>query len=131
MLKLSQDLLDLLHQPSTCYVATLMPDGSPQLTQTWVDTDGDHLVINIVEGSVKHRNVLRDPHVALAVADPADPRRYVQVRGRVVEATTEGSADHIEALSLKYTGAPYSWYGGRNQVRVIVKIEASSINAPF
>lgn len=121
---LTADLLDLLQQPSTCYVVTLMPDGSPQVTQPWVDTDGIHVVINTVDGFQKLRNIQRDPRVAVAIGDPADPARYIQVRGRVVATTTEGGAAHIEHLSQKYTG-------GRDQVRVIVRIAPESISSPF
>jgi len=64
----------------------------------------------------------------VAIADPDDPSRYYQVRGRVVDMTTEGGADHIDMLSLKYSGEPYPWYGGRDQVRVILAIEADSIS---
>ncbi len=125
---LPDNLLSLLRQPSTCYVSTVMADGSPQLTQTWVDTDGDHIVINTVQGFVKLRNMERDPRVAVAVADPADSRRYIQVRGHVVATTTEGGADHIDMLSQKYLGEPYAWHGGRDSVRVIVTIEADTFS---
>ena len=128
-MSLTPDIVALLRQPSTCYVATIMPDGSPQLTQTWVDTDGEHVVINIVQGMVKLRNLERDPRAAVAVADPADSRRYAQIRGRVIAMTTDGGADHIEMLSQKYMGQPYVWHGGRDQVRVIVTIEADSISS--
>ncbi|MFI8180373.1 PPOX class F420-dependent oxidoreductase [Actinacidiphila glaucinigra] len=127
-MKLPADLLDLLHRPSLCFLATTMPDGSPQLTQTWVDTDGEHVLVNSVRGHVKTRNIARDPRVAVAVSDPDDPSRYFQVRGRVREVTTEGAEDHIEKLSHKYTGGPYPWYGGRDQVRVLFVIEAESIS---
>ena len=78
---MTDELVALLRAPSTCYVATTMPDGSPQLTQTWVDTDGEHILVNSVVGYQKHRNVERDPRVAVAVADPANPSRYIRVRG--------------------------------------------------
>ena len=81
-MELSQNLLELLNRPSTCYIATTMADGSPQLTQTWVDTDGEHILINSVQGFLKVRNIERDPRVAVAVSDPDNPRRYFQVRGR-------------------------------------------------
>ncbi len=125
---LPPDLLEMLRQPSPCYVTTIMADGSPQVTQTWVDTDGEHIIINTVEGFLKLRNMERDPRVAVAIADLANPFRYKQVRGRVINMTTEGGADHIEALARKYTGGPYAWYGGRDQVRVIVTIEAGKIS---
>jgi PPOX class probable F420-dependent enzyme len=125
---LPDDLIKLLKQPSTCFVTTLMPDGSPQQTQTWVDTDGEHVVINTVQGFQKVRNVERDPRVAVSVCDPANPFRYYTVRGRVVDVTAEGGADHIEALSQRYTGGPYAWYGGRDQVRVILTVEADKVH---
>ncbi|MFF8867732.1 PPOX class F420-dependent oxidoreductase [Streptomyces sp. NPDC015139] len=127
---LGEDLLALLRHPSTCYIATLMPDGSPQLTQTWVDTDGRHVLINSVETHQKTRNIARDPRIALAVADPADPTAYVQIRGRVVEVRKDGAAEHIESLSQRYLGGPYPWFGGRDQVRVIYVIEPDRISSP-
>ena len=128
-MQLSNELLALLRQPSTCYIATTMADGSPQLTQTWVDTDGTHIIINSVQGYVKVKNIERDPRVAVAIGDTANPFHYVQVRGKVINLTTDGGAEHIEMLSQKYTGQPYAWYGGRNQVRVIITIEAESISS--
>jgi PPOX class probable F420-dependent enzyme len=109
---LPENLISLLHKPSTCYIATTMADGSPQLTQTWVDTDGEHILINTVQGFQKVRNVERDPRVAVTVADPDNPRRYVAVRGRVVGVTAEGGAEHIEKLAQKYLGGPYPWSRG-------------------
>ena len=129
MIKLSEDLLALLRQPSTCYIATLMPDGSPQMTQTWVDTDGEHVLINSVQGYVKLRNIARDPRVAVAISAPENPTRYFQVRGRVVAVTTDGAADHIEMLAQKYLGTPYPWFGGRDQVRVIIVIEPEKVTS--
>jgi PPOX class probable F420-dependent enzyme len=127
-MKLSEDLLALLRQTSICYLATSMTDGSPQLTQTWVDTDGEHILINTVQTHVKVRNIERDPHVAVAISDRNNPSRYFQVRGCVVAVTTEGAADHIEMLSQKYRGRPYVWYGGREEVRVILVIEPENVS---
>jgi len=114
-LKITEELLALLRQPSTCYLATVMADGSPQVTQTWVDTDDEHVIINSVQGYVKIKNIERDPRVAIAISAPDNPTHYFQVRGRVIQVTTEGAADHIEKLARKYTGKPYSWYGGRDR----------------
>lgn len=124
---LPEDLIALLRQPSLCFVATLMPDGSPQMTQTWVDTDGEHIVINTVQGLQKVKNVERDQRVAVSVCDSANPARYYAIRGRVVSLTTDGGAEHIELLSRRYLGGPYPWYGGRDQVRVILTISADRI----
>ena len=128
VVKLTEELIALLRAPSTCYLATSMADGSPQITQTWVDTDGEHVLINSVQTHVKTRNIERDPRVAVTVSDPANPSRYVQVRGRVLDVTTKGAVDHIESLAQKYLGKPYPWYGGRDQVRVIFVIDPESIS---
>jgi PPOX class probable F420-dependent enzyme len=128
-MNLPDGLLALLHQPSPCFITTLMPDGSPQVTETWVDTDGEHVVINTVQTHQKVKNVQRDPRVALAVCDADNPSSYYAVRGRVVEISSEGGAVHIDALSQRYTGGPYQWYGGRDQVRVILTIRAEKIHA--
>jgi PPOX class probable F420-dependent enzyme len=123
-------LLDLLRRPSPCFLSTLMPDGSPQMTQTWVDTDGHDVLINTVRGHQKVRNVERDPRVALNVADPDDPSRYFEVRGRVTEVTEDGAREHIDELSQRYIGAPYPWFGGRDQVRLLVRITPEKVTSP-
>src|SRR4029453_3915532 len=123
------DVLSLLRQPSLCFLATSMADGSPQVTQVWVDTDGEHVLINSGGGNVKGRNIPRAPRVAVAIADPNTPSRYVQVRGRVLAVTTEGAVEHIEMLAQKYLGTPYPWYGGRDQVRVIMVIAPETISS--
>ncbi len=129
-MSLPDALLDLLRRPSPCFLSTLMPDGSPQMTQTWVDTDGHDVLINTVRGHQKVRNVERDPRVALNVADPDDPSRYFEVRGRVTEVTEDGAREHIDALSQRYIGAPYPWFGGRDQVRLLVRISPEKVTSP-
>lgn len=124
-------LLDLLGRASPCFVATLMPDGSPQLTETWVDTDGTHVVINTVAGFQKVRNMERDDRVALNIADPDEVSRYYAVRGRVVSITADGAADHIERLAQKYLGRPYPWFGGRDQTRLVVTIRPDKVTSPY
>ena len=128
-MELPDELVALLRAPSTCYVATTMPDGSPQMTQTWADTDGRNVLINTVQGFQKLRNIDRDPRVAVSVSDPTAPSRYFAVRGHVVDVTTEGGAEHIEALAQRYLGGPYPWFGGRDQIRVIVTIAADRIHS--
>jgi PPOX class probable F420-dependent enzyme len=126
---LPEDLLSLLRQPSTCYLATLMADGAPHLTQTWVDTDGRHILVNSVQGFQKIKNIERDPRVALTISDPGNPTRYYAVRGHVLDVTPEGAADHIEKLAQRYLGTPYPWYGGRNQTRLLLTIQAQKISS--
>jgi len=110
------------------YLATLMPDGSPQVTPVWFNTDGTYILINSAAGRVKDRNMRARPHVALVIADPKNPYRYIQIRGRVVEITHEGADAHIDALSDKYTGNPK--YQGRSpgEQRVIYKIMPNKVS---
>jgi PPOX class probable F420-dependent enzyme len=128
-MQLTEELLAMLRKPSICYIATTMADGSPQVTQTWVDTDGEHVIINSVQGYVKLKNIERDPRVAVVVSEPDNPSRYFQVRGRVINITTDGAVDHINMLSQKYLGMPYPWYGGRDQVRVVIVIAPDKISS--
>ncbi|MBO1753465.1 PPOX class F420-dependent oxidoreductase [Actinotalea sp. BY-33] len=126
-LRLPSELVDLLRGTATCYLATVMPDGSPQLTQTWVDTDGADVLINTVTGHRKTRNVRGDPRVSLVVSSPARPSRYAEIRGLVTAMTTEGAEEHIEALAQRYLGRPYPWYGGRHERRVVLRISPRKI----
>jgi PPOX class probable F420-dependent enzyme len=108
-----------------------MPDGSPQLTQTWVTTDGEHVVLNIVEGSQKVRNLARDARVAINVVDPDEVFRYYAVRGRVIDRTTEGARESIDEISQKYLGIPYPNFSGNpNETRVLITIEAEKVTPP-
>jgi PPOX class probable F420-dependent enzyme len=127
--RLPQDLVALLRQASPCFISTVMPDGSPQLTQTWVDTDGSHILVNTVEGFQKVKNIRRNPRVAVAVSDPSNPSRYYSIRGDVLSVTSEGAAEHIEQLAQRYLGTPYPWYGGRDQIRLILTIEPHKIHS--
>jgi PPOX class probable F420-dependent enzyme len=128
-MKLPQELIALLHQPSLCYFSTIMPDGSPQLTQTWIDTDDEHILINTVRGHQKVKNIERDPRVTIAISDPKKLGAYFEVRGRVLRTTTDGAVDHIEKLSQRYLGIAYPWFGGRDQVRLLLTIEAHKIHS--
>ena len=129
---LPDDLLDLLRKPSPCFVATVMPDGSPQLTQTWVTTDGEHVVINIVEGHQKARNLARDSRVAVNIVDPVNVFRYYAVRGRVVDMTTEGGSESIDEISQKYIGKPFPMRGYAGRVALVIEVDkARYTKLPF
>lgn len=123
MLELPESFKERLKSKAFCHIATLLPDGSPHLTVTWVDTDDTHVIINTVDGFQKLLNMERDPRVALNIPNPENPGDVVMCRGRVVEITKEGAREHIDKLSMKYFGRPYAnAYGAPDQVRVIVKI---------
>ena len=105
------------------HVATLMRDGSPQVTPVWVEADGDDILINVTEESLETRNMRRDGRVAASIIGFAYPWRRIQVRGRIKEITTEGAIEQIDRLSAKYNGE--GTYGGHQQghTRVTVRIE--------
>ncbi len=109
------------------YLATLMKTGSPQLTPIWFNTDGKHILINTAIGRVKEKNMRRDPRVALVIVDPHNPYRYIQVRGKVVEITTQGAREHIDILSKKYRGVD-KYVTRANEVRVTFKILPETIS---
>jgi PPOX class probable F420-dependent enzyme len=127
MTALPDELVALLRAASPCFLATSEPDGAPQLTQTWVDTDGEHVLINTVDGHRKLANMARDPRVMLNVCDRDDLRRYWALRGHAVATTTDGAREHIEELSQRYTGGPYRDYGRRAGARVIVRIAVDRV----
>lgn len=102
------------------FLGTIMPDGTPQVTPVWFNTDGDYILINSARGRQKDRNMRARPDVAVTLFDPSQPYRYLQIRGQVVEITEEGGAAHIHALSHKYHGRDYDLPA--DQVRVIYKI---------
>jgi PPOX class probable F420-dependent enzyme len=128
MKHLSPGLQKLLAEPAFCQVATLMPDGSPQLTQVWVSTDGEHILLNTFEGAQKLRNIRRDPRVALNVVDPGNAWRLATVRGRVVDVTTDGADAHIDELAQKYLGVESYPFRRPGQVRLKVTIAPEHIN---
>jgi PPOX class probable F420-dependent enzyme len=111
------------------YLATLMANGSPQVTPVWFNADETHILINSAEGRVKDRNMRARPQVALVIADPANPYRYLQIRGKVVEFTNDGADAHIDALAYKYTGNPKYQNHQPGQKRVIYKILPEKIDA--
>jgi PPOX class probable F420-dependent enzyme len=117
----------LLREPAFCQLATLMPDGSPQITQVWVETDGEHILINTPEGSRKRRNVRRDLRVAVNVVDPANAWRLAMVRGRVVDVNNEGAVEQIDRLAKKYLNQDTYPFHRPDQVRTTIKIAPDKI----
>ncbi len=129
MVSIPESHRDLLVGRQFAELATLMPDGSPQVTPVWIDFDGSCVVINTVEGRQKAANLDRDPRLALAVFDHANPYRYLQVRGHVVEKTREGADDHIDRLASRYLDQARYPFRRDGEVRVIYRIEPDRIQA--
>jgi PPOX class probable F420-dependent enzyme len=122
MTEIPKAYLDLFSKPAFAHLVTLMADGSPQVTPVWVDLDGNTVIVNTARGRLKDRNMKRDPRVALAVSDPANPYRYVQVRGRVSDITENGGDAHIDKMAKKYLNQDSYPYRQPGEVRVVYRI---------
>ena len=114
--------LDLLRDETKAiaFLATLMPDGTPQVTPVWFNHDGENILVNSARGRVKDQNMRARPQVAISIMAASDIYRYVQIRGEVIEVDEENGADHIHQLSEKYRGRRYSIPEG--EIRVKYKI---------
>ena len=112
---------------SILFLATTMLDGSPQVTPIWFNTDGEYLLINSAKGRTKDRNIRARPKVAVAIMDPKNIYRYIQIRGEVIEITEKNAREHINTLSEKYTGNRV-FDGPPEQIRVIYKIRIDHVN---
>jgi len=117
-----EKFLDLVSNDSKAFLflATLMRDGSPQVTPVWFSFDGEYILINTAERRAKERNMKARPKVAMAIQDPRDPYRYLGIRGEIESYTNEGADEHINALSLRYDGRPFNFRAG--QKRIIFRI---------
>jgi PPOX class probable F420-dependent enzyme len=128
MITVPAEFLDLLQQKVVfAHLATVMPDGSPQVTPVWFDYRDGIVRVNSVKGRVKSRNMAEGARVALSVMDPKNPYRYIQIRGRVRRVTEEGASAHIDALAKKYLGEDKYPFGQPGEVRMTFEIEPASI----
>jgi PPOX class probable F420-dependent enzyme len=123
---LSPEQARLLEEPNFATVATLNPDGSPQLSIVWIDWDGEHVLFNTAAGRAKPRNLERDPRASVLVVDRVDGYRWLAARGRA-DITTEGADAHIDRMARKYTGD--GWEARPGEVRLLVRIRPEHVSA--
>ncbi len=119
---------DLFTKRAFASLATLMPDGSPQVTPVWVDLEDDLVLVNTAKGRQKDKNMRRDPRVSLAIIDPDNPYRYLEIRGRVAEITEDGADAHIDKMAKKYLGVDKYPYRQATETRVIFKIRPERVS---
>jgi PPOX class probable F420-dependent enzyme len=122
-LALSNESKALLDGPNFAHLATLMPDGSPQSVPVWVGREEDHVLICTGEGSLKAKNIRRDPRVALSIVDFHDPYKEAQLRGRVVERRPDGDFRYMDPISHKYTGKPFPFRSPEGRVALVIEID--------
>ena len=126
--KIPEAFKDLFAKVAYANLATVMPDGSPQVTPVWFDYDGECLRINSAKGRIKDKNMHRDKRVAVSIQDPDDAYRYLAVRGNVEEITEEGADAHIDSLAKKYLDKDKYPFRGPGEVRVIYKIRPEKVS---
>jgi PPOX class probable F420-dependent enzyme len=127
MATIPEQFKDLFQKVAFANLATLMPDGRPQVTPVWFDLDGSNIRINTAKGRVKDKNMRRNKNVALAISDPDNPYRHLAIQGEIVDITEQGADAHIDALAKKYLGKDKYPFRQPGEVRVIYKIRPDRI----
>lgn len=129
MNQITEPIIQLLKGKNFAYISTLMDDGSPQVTPTWIDIDedGNSILINTAEGRVKQKNVSRDPRVAISISDQNNPYNMATIRGKVIEQIKEGADEHTDKLAKKYLGMDKYPYRSAKEIRVILKIKPEKV----
>jgi PPOX class probable F420-dependent enzyme len=128
MATIPAEYLDLLQQKKAfASLATLMPDGSPQVTPVWFDYADGKIRVNSAKGRTKTRNMKEGAPVALSIMDPDNAYRYLQVRGKVTRVTEQGASEHIDSLAKKYIGQDKYPWSRPGEVRVTFEITPQSV----
>ncbi len=125
--QLDDDVRDFLDQKVFAHVATLMPDGSPQVSPVWIDHDDTHVIFNTAEGRYKTENLEADGRIAVSITDPENPYTHLLVRGRVSELRRDGADEHIDGMAKKYMDVDTYPFRQPGEIRVIVLIEPDSV----
>ena len=125
---ISPEVAKLIEDKNLAFVATLMNNGSPQITPVWVDLVDGMILVNTAQGRVKQRNVSRDPRVAISIVDRNNPYNMVTIRGKVVEQTIDGADNHIDKMAKKYLGVDRYPFAVSGEKRILLKIEPGKIH---
>jgi PPOX class probable F420-dependent enzyme len=130
MAAIPDKFLDLLRDKKAfANLATVMPDGTPQVTPVWFDYTDGAIRVNTAKGRTKARNMKEGAPVALAIMDPDNAYRYIQIRGRVRRVTEAGADRHIDSLAKKYLGKDKYPFAQPGEVRIMYEIEPYAVNA--
>ena len=125
--KIPDQYKDILSKVAFANLATVMPDGSPQVTPVWFDFDGNNIWVNSAKGRVKDKNMRRNKRVALSITDPDNAYRHLDVQGEITEITEQGADAHIDKLAKKYLGKDKYPFRQPGEVRVIYKIRPDKV----
>ena len=125
--QLSDAALKLIKDKNFAFIGTLMSDGSPQVTPVWVEYDGQHIILNSEVKRAKVRNLKRDPRISISIANMQNPYEYVEIRGKVVDMTTQGASEGIDMLAKKYLGQDKYPYNKEGDERIIIKVAPEKV----
>ena len=124
---ITDEIAKLFQGKNFAFVATLMKDGSPQITPTWIDLENNMILVNTAEGRIKHKNVTRDPRVAISIVDQTNPYSMVTIQGKVIEQVSKGADEHINKLAKKYLGVDKYPFRTPTEKRIIFKIKPDKV----
>ncbi|RJT07143.1 PPOX class F420-dependent oxidoreductase [Halococcus sp. IIIV-5B] len=126
--EIPQEFHHLFEDRTHAHIATTLPDGNPHATPTWIDHDGEYVLVNTFRGSRKERNVKQNPHIIVSMTDPEQGNRFLVIHGKVAEITEEGADEHINQLSQRYLGEDtYPGFGGSDGPRVLLKVRPNRV----
>ncbi|MGH1566532.1 MAG: PPOX class F420-dependent oxidoreductase [Nitrosopumilus sp.] len=124
---MEQKAIDLFGAKNLVFVATLMKDGSPQLSPVWANYENGHILINTAEGRIKHKNILRDPRVAVSVVSENNPLDMATIRGAVDEIIPDYQYEHADRLTKQYMNRDHYPFKRDDEKRIILKIKPNKV----
>jgi len=124
---MDEKAVKLFQDKNLVFIATVMKDGSPQLSPVWANYEDGYILVNTAEGRIKHKNILRDPRVAVSVVANDNPLDMTTIRGKVVEVIPDYNYKHADRLTLQYLGRDHYPFKRENEKRIILKIKAKHV----
>ena len=124
---LQEKTIQLFQKRNIVFIATIMKDGSPQLSPVWANYDSGYILVNTAEGRIKHKNILRDPRVAISVVSHDNPLDMTTIRGTIKEIIPDYNYIHADKLTLQYLGQKHYPFKRENEKRIILKIKPESV----
>ncbi len=123
----NEKVLKLFSEKNLVFIATIMKDGSPQVSPVWANYEDGFILVNTAEGRIKHKNILRDPRVAVSVTSNDNPLDMTTIRGKVIEIISDSDYTHADKLTLQYMQKPRYPLKQKNEKRIILKIKPEKI----
>ncbi len=124
---LQEKTIQLFQKRNIVFIATIMKDGAPQLSPVWANYDSGYILVNTAEGRIKHKNILRDPRVAISVVSHDNPLDMTTIRGTVKEIIPDYNYIHADKLTQQYMGQKHYPFKRENEKRIILKIKPESV----